>query len=155
MEILNYSDTFDCCGNKRYLLDMEYIKIKYYSMLHTKNSFKQTKAFSNELFGKRDSNWLDVSDIHYLWNLMVIMRREKELYETQYGLGIVDEEPENTYYRDKYNLECIRKTFKCKGIDILPLLRLIDLDYVIQRKDGIDYMAIVPNLTDKPDFRVS
>lgn len=155
MDILEYNTAFDCCGNKRYLLDMEYVKIKYYSMLHSVNSFKQTKAYTNEMFGKRDNNWLNVQDIHYFWNLLVIMHREKELYRTQYELGIIDEEPDNTFYSDKYNLECIRKTFKCKGIDILPLLKLIDLDYILQVKDGINYMAIVPNITDKPDFRVS
>lgn len=154
MDIINYSNTFSCCG-KAYLTELEYVKTKYYGALNTLNKKYNDKSYKNEIFGKIDNNWNYVNYIHYFWTLMTIMYNEKKMYENQFTLEIIEEEVDATYFRDEYDLECIRRTMKCIGIDILPLLSLIGLNYVVSYIDGIDYMAIIPNPTTSPDFRVS
>ncbi len=154
-DIVEYSKTFNCCG-KQYLTQLEYIKTRYYTIVLTKDKQFKEKNYIKELYGKRENNWNDLNIIHYFWNLMSLMYRYQTRYYNQYLLNIItyDEVPNALWYRDEFNLECIRKTLKCIGIDILPLLSLIGLNYVIQIKDGIDYMAIVPNMTSRPDFWV-
>jgi hypothetical protein len=153
MDTINYSNTFDCCG-KRYLTLLEYIKARYYSTMLTKDISFADRSYRNELFGKQNENWNSLNYIHYFWGLMEIMYAEIEIYNNQYEMEIIEEDdiPDATYYRDKYDLECIRKTLKCVGIDILPLLSIIGLNYVISYQDGIDYMSIIPNPTGRPDF---
>lgn len=154
MDIIEYNKTFNCCG-KVYLSHLEQVKILYYTMMYKMIKKFNDKSHTNEMFGKKDNNWNFTNHIHYFWNLLLIMRNEKQVYRNQLELGIIDEEPDNTFYRDKYDLECIRKNFSCIGVDILPLLTIIELDYIIQYVDGLDYMAIIPNTTVDPDFIVN
>ena len=155
MDIINYSETFGCCG-KEYLTELEYVKMRYYTILLKKDKQFKEKNFIKELFGKMDNNWNDLNNIHYFWNLISMMYRYQTRYYNRYLVGEIEEAdvPGAIWYKDEFNLECIRKTMKCIGIDILPLLSLIGLNYVIQYMDGIDYMSIVPNTTGRPDFCV-
>jgi len=154
-DIIEYSKTFNCCG-KQYLTELEYVKTRYYTIPLTRDRELKDRAYVKELFGNPENNWNDVNIIHYFWNLMSMMYRYQVRFYNQFLTGEITEEaiPDALWYRDEFNLECIRKTMKCIGIDILPLLSLIGLNYIVSYQDGIDYMAIIPNSTDRPDFIV-
>ena len=135
-KMIDYKRTFSCCG-KENLLELEKIKILYYRKVHKIINIMSHKEFAKEIFGQDNHNWAKLHAMHYMWNLLELIYKVKRSYQNRFDLGMIDDMPSNIWYIETFNLECIRKKYACIGIDILPLLKLIGLEYEIILNEGI------------------
>ena len=131
--------TIDCCSNPE-LTNRDEKTIQYFDILSDDHISLFTKIFTCQVMGKECECDTDLmADLLYLFTLMNIIQDEKEndaLNSTDgFDLGA-------DYYRDKYNIECIREHFMCRGIDIVDVLKIYDLERENIYRDGIDYMII-------------
>lgn len=131
--------TIDCCGHP-ILTDRDEKTIRYFDLLADDHVSLFTKIFNCQVLGKECECDTDLMvDLLYLFTLLNIIQDEKEndrLNSTDgFDLGA-------SFYRDKYNIECIREYFMCRGINIIDVLKIYDLDRENIYHDGIDYMII-------------
>jgi len=144
----------DCLDN---VTEFEQTAASYYSIIQ-----KKLLAFFNEFIAKMIFGYEEVSqelankinNIHYMFGYLYMIRMMMDNEIGLYNSGYYDSIKTVKEYAEEYNLECIRKTMACQGVDMLPLYEVFGLNYVSNPNDGIGYMAIVPHGTSAPDNRV-
>lgn len=104
------------------------------------------RAINSIVFGgKSDVVYSLINDMHFLLVLLLIIDDEMRNHLEQGNLAPwYDKE----YYIEKYDLDCIRTYFMCKGIDIQPMLAIIGLNSKEYPK-GIGFMYIEGNPDDE------
>jgi len=106
----------DCCG--LYKTDIQEKVASYYEAASNIIFGYTDKAFATAIYGRNAEMWYNrINDIHYLVILLYIINSRRELYYTLNG-----EDQGLEWIYTTYRLDCIKRTFICKGIDILPLL---------------------------------
>lgn len=142
----NYSkDAFSApwrCYGQVYGEEVQLLAKSYYEAANTILEALFGKIYSTALFGEENTEYYDrVMDIHYLFFYMLriyFKRQEDEKLDTAaFAL--------NEYYTT-YDIECIRKRFKCKGIEIYPLLEVfhiqtLDTPFYVFGGIGIDVIT--------------
>ena len=131
--------TVDCCDHPE-LTNRDEKTIQYFDILSDDHSTLFTKIFTCQVMGKEcecDTNLM--TDLLYLFTLLNIIQDEKENDALNSSDGF---DLGATFYRDKYHIECIREHFMCRGIDIVEVLKIYDLDRPNIYRDGINYMII-------------
>lgn len=131
---------------------------EYYELIF--NKISALLALSNQagIYGHSDTQdyYDQINNFNYLFLYLYIIRQEYQTEEQLFNAGLISELVTIQELADNYSLDCIRKTMLCNGFNIIPLYQLFDLNYMnVQTLDGIGYMAINPNNTAAPDFRVS
>lgn len=107
-----------------------------------KNLYVQ--SFSDELFG-HEPDYNIHNDITYLFVYLISIDAE---LRTQLANGNKDVWYDKKHYIELYRLDDLRKYYKCIGLDITPLLSLIELNSV-EVPGGIDFMYIEGNPEDE------
>ena len=79
------------------------------------------KLYKDEIFGFGESNYDTIGEIMYLFVYLMLIRYKIQEDAGNGEQGTVEE------YAEEYELECIRKSFMCKGIDVTPMLRVFGL----------------------------
>ena len=145
----NYTeDTFSMpwrCSGQLYGEELQLLVKSYYEATNAILGTLFTKIYSNEIFGRDCMEYYDrMNDIHYLlWYMLSIYYRRKDdetLDPTTFAA--------NEYYVT-YDIECIRKRFKCKGIEIYQLLEVFDIQTATTEffpsGEGVGYDIITDN----------
>ena len=78
------------------------------------------KAFEEDVTGEGINGYLLLSDMEFLLVYLMIINHRMEEYRASSECGVL---PPRNQFIEQYSLDCIRKTFMCKGIKIDPLLR--------------------------------
>ena len=107
----------------QYTSPMQEILADYYETAYPTMNALLDKAYAAAIYGKETEQWFNrINDIHYLGILLfIIFKRRHEYYEKTGNTQT------NCEIYETYRLDCIRKTFQCKGIDIIPLLETLNL----------------------------
>jgi hypothetical protein len=132
------------CSGQLYSEEVQTLAKDYYIAANTILEALFAKVYTNEIYGKDCMEYYDrMMDIHYLFFYMMIIynkRKEDEVLDP-------DTFETNEYYTT-YDIECIRKRFKCKGIEIYPLLQVFSIETLSAAFDtfgGVGYDIITDN----------
>lgn len=131
---------------------------EYYEKIFDKMGALLALANQSGIYGHSDNQdyYDQINNFNYLFLYLYIIRQEYQAEEQLYNAGLISELVTMEELSENYSLDCIRKSMLCNGYNVLPLYQLFDLNYMnVQSLDGIGYMAINPNNTAAPDFRVS
>ena len=114
----------DCCG--LYSSPLNQLIAQYYYVASPMMFGNNDNIYAAEIFGK-DTELLynNQNDFNYLLCLLVMIYNERQ---DDIAWSDNGEDEGIDYYYEEHNLECIRRTFMCKGYDILPLLKVFDMD---------------------------
>lgn len=95
------------------------------------------KGYKEDQRGKKiaDYTWDSVNDINYLILYLFILN-DKIIREGSLTGEVSESFREEL--REEYKIDCIKKYFFCKNININPLLEL----FAVNTDGGIDYMSI-------------
>lgn len=140
------------------MLDFQQRWAEYYETIFDKVVSLMALANQSGIYGHADNqNYYDqINNFNYLFLYLYIIRQEYQAEEQLFNAGIISELVTVQELAENYSLDCIRKSMLCNGYNVLPFYQLFDLNYMnVQTLDGIGYMAINPNNTAAPDFRVS
>jgi hypothetical protein len=123
---------FECCKYPSWLEEYrkEAVLLFYPIILE-----KLNVSYNKELHGKISKDGYILSTefkalIEYLSIISLHMREDEN--------AAFIRTPE--YYEELYNLDCIKTTFKCKGININPLLTIFKIDTYTSSNYNYDYM---------------
>ena len=107
--------------------------------------------YRKELFGKPNcKEVLLYNKVFVLLELCIVMYNEREVHFADTG-----EILPNSYFIEKYNLECIEHTMLCNKLNIGPLLSVYGIEMKeTNRTTGINYMAVNENDGAAPDFEI-
>ena len=149
-----------CCGmTASDITDFQHIWMEYYMMIFSRLDGLTDNMYQSGIYGHSDENQDttdNVNDYHYLFFYLYFIRQEMNGYYYLYSIGNIDSYPSMEEIAEQYSLDCIRKYFACQGHNIMPIYSLFGLNWLTEEsKDGIAYMAVVPNTTNSPDNRVS
>lgn len=100
-------------------------------------------SFSAEMFGD-DPEYNIQNDLTYLFAYLLSIDAE---LQNHLNNGNLAPWYDKKYYIELYQIEKLRKHFKCIGLDITPLLALIQLN-TVEIPGGIDFMYIEGNPED-------
>lgn len=135
----------------------------FYDTLSPQIALISQRAFEEDALGEGYQGYLLLSDIWLLLAYLIIINKEMEEFRATSECGAL---PPRNYYIEKYGLDCIRKTFLCKGItidkilklDMLPAYQVFDLG-ANASDTGIGFMYIegsdTPSCESKETFTVS
>lgn len=132
----------NCCRTDIVPTDLEQKTADYYDCISDKVWDLVKKMYASELYG----NTLDsrayanmINDFHYLYGYLVIIYYQR-LEDAANNLPCHTDQG-IAFYLDEYEIECIKKYFLCKNVNIDSLLEAFDLGQ-IGDPDGINFMAI-------------
>ena len=143
---------YGCCG-KTHFDRWEDLENDYWDKSSVYIDAIWNDIYAAEIYGKNTEEYYNL-----LGNFVYFLALMKKIYYDNvnyYAIHGVTQDA--VYYNSIYNFDCIRKTFRCNGCEILPMLAVFDMDYVnttTGNKDGIGYMAIIPNAGTSPDNRI-
>lgn len=134
------------------LNDSEQLTFDSYQELETIIKAYIDKASKLDEYGISDRAtpiWEYGNKIIYLIGLLFIIR--ERILEDRSVCNVQSFE----YYKEKYKLDCIRKTFSCLPIpfDVNPLYAMFGLDNYFGF-DGISYMSIEEDITEACDENI-
>lgn len=116
-----FNPIIDCCGT--YSSDMQQKIATWYETISTQLFALIDKAYGVAIYGREPEQVFNrINDIHYLFLMLYIIQKRRQEYFDYTGedLGLA-------YYYEMFNIDCIKRTFQCKGIDIAPLLGIFNL----------------------------
>ena len=147
MDILFGFPTTNCCDT--YVSYEQTIMAEYYEKVFTVIDNLISSVFARSIYGRTtEMEYNRINDFHYLGILLfIIWKRRKEYFALN---GTI--QPLSEVY-SIYRLQCIKRTFQCKGYEIEPLLEVFDLgpypagfdngvEPCLDSKNGIGYMHI-------------
>ena len=106
---------------------------------------------TSTVFGNDSTSSVNsMNELHYLLCLLLII--QDEIYHDE---KVNQSWFDRSEYIERYKIDCIRKYFDCKGINIVPMLGLVSM-HTKTVPDGIGYMHIEGNSNDPtlPNFRI-
>jgi len=149
-----YEDAFSApwrCTGQVSADEYQFLKKLYYDASNEIMDSLFNKIYSNELYGKDATEYYNrMNDIHYLYRYMVLIYNVRKEDET---LNPVKFEL-NEYYT-YYDIEKIRKKFKCKGIEIYPLLEVFNIQIPSQLFLGGGYGVGNEIITDNGETNIN
>lgn len=151
--------TLPCCPNQGLATETESLLVAYYGEVSSFLPDILTKAYDKACFGYHDKScelYNLVNDVHYLFGLLLVLKEERNQDKDS-----CNSDKGSEYYFEKYKLMCVKKHFKCLGLDIQPLLNVFGLTVtsITQSSEkGINFMYIEespdPLCTNKYVFKV-
>lgn len=137
-------DESKCCNTQIYPTILEGYSADFYNCIQ--NTLKQlvcdmyaAEQFGNEKLATELANL--INDFHYLYGYMVILYFQR-LEDAQNSPPCFMDKGNAEYWKE-FQLECIRKYFQCKGVNITSLYNSFDLyPATTLGPDGINFMAI-------------
>lgn len=137
-------DETKCCDTRLLPTKLEGYSADYYDCL--RKTLQQlicdmyaAEAFGDPVKAKIMANL--INDFHYLYGYMVILFLQRQ-EDAKNDLNCHMDKG-NAFYWQEFQLECIRKYFQCKGVDISSLYNSFDLyPKTTLGPDGINFMSI-------------
>lgn len=131
-----------CCDTSLTVTELQQSTIDYYDCVNSNISSLMNEWYSAEVFGMSDKAELsinNINDYHYLYLYLVMIYYQRKWDSEANPPCYTDKGLE--YYLITYNIDCIKKYFLCKNVDIKSLLQAFNL-YTTGSPDGINFMAI-------------
>jgi hypothetical protein len=131
-----------CCDTSITLTDLQQNSVDYYDCIWGNMNALMHEWYSAETFGmpdKAENAINSINDYHYLYIYLVIIYYQRKWDAEANPPCYTDKGLD--YYLTEYNIECIKKYFLCKNVDIKSLLQAFDM-YSELGPDGINFMAI-------------
>lgn len=141
----------DCCSLEP-VSELETLTANFYDCIRNTMNEYVSSIYSQEMFGnveKSDSYANALNDLHYLYAYMVIIyfqRQEDKLLDTD-----CNRDKGSAYYYEEYKIDCIKRYFKCRNIDISSMLNTFGLTKTNTIPDGINFMCIDACVDDTPN----
>jgi len=130
-----------CCDTSP-ATELETMSSDYFDCLKSRIWELVKKMYADEMFGKsEDSNTYAnmINDFMYLYAYFVIIYYQR--IEDASNDLVCHNDKGIPYYLTEFKIDCIKKYFVCKNMDISSLLNAFDLGQV-GTNDGINFMAI-------------
>jgi hypothetical protein len=132
-----FSEPWRCFG-MQFGDEVQTLTKNYYDAANDILNILFDQIYTNEIYGKDCMEYYNrINDIHYLLLYMIIIYFKRQ--QDQYSDIITFEA--NQYYAE-YEIECIRKRFKCHGMEIYPLLEVFNMQTSIEPYQGVGGIGI-------------
>lgn len=129
----------------------------YYNLVRPFMNSILEEIYRRELYGKDTEQLYNAgNDFHYLYVLLMMIHEERKSdaeFDALYNSGCGQDKGVK-FYLEKYNMDCIQKHFYCigSGYDIGDALSLFGMNPDFVEQDGIGFMYIDYNVSDKCEF---
>lgn len=132
----------NCCRTDIVPTDLEQKTSDYFDCLRDTIWNLIKKMYNAEIFGNNSDSRMYanmINDYYYLYGYLVIIYYQR--IEDALNNPPCYEDQGIAYYLQEYDIECIKKYFQCKGVDISSLLNAFDLGS-IGEPDGVNFMSV-------------